>query len=255
MLNRAGQIGQRSIRSFQVQLNGTAQDRSKQGDKTMKSLQKMGGVAALIDAATYLVAMGLLFTLLAPMANTDLDFGQFMAFFIDNQTIVFIWHLIMYMVNGVFLVILALALYDRLKAGSPAIAQVATVFGLIWAVLVFTSGFITNHGLNVVVDLYGKDPAQAATVKLLLDTVTLGIDSSDRFLGCLWVLLISWAAMRAEGLPKALNYLGMVLGVAGLISTAAPVLKDLGVAFGLGIIVWWIWLGIVMLRRSPHLAA
>jgi hypothetical protein len=255
MLNRAGQIGQRSIRSFQVQLNGTAQDRSKQGDKTMKSLQKMGGVAALIDAATYLVAMGLLFTLLAPMANTDLDFGQFMAFFIDNQTIVFIWHLIMYMVNGVFLVILALALYDRLKAGSPAIAQVATVFGLIWAVLVFTSGFITNHGLNVVVDLYGKDPAQAATVKLLLDTVTLGIDSSDRFLGCLWVLLISWAAMRAGGLPKALNYLGMVLGVAGLISTAAPVLKDLGVAFGLGIIVWWIWLGIVMLRRSPHLAA
>ena len=221
----------------------------------MKTLQKMGGVAALIDAATYLVAMGLLFTLLAPMANTNLDFGQFMAFFMDNQTLVFIWHLIMYMVNGVFLVILALALYDRLKAGSPAIAQVATVFGLIWAVLVFTSGFITNHGLNVVVDLYGKDPAQAATVKLLLDTVTLGIDSSDRFLGCLWVLLISWAAMRAGGLPKALNYLGMVLGVAGLISTAAPVLKDLGVAFGLGIIVWWIWLGIVMLRRSPNLAA
>ena len=218
----------------------------------MKTLQKMGGVAALIDAATYLVSMGLLFTLLAPMGSTELDFGQFMAFFIDNQTIVFVWHLLMYMVNGVFLVILALELYDRLKAGSPAMAQTATVFGLIWAVLVFTSGFVTNHGLNVVVDLYGKDPAQAATLKLLLDTVTLGIDSSDRFLGCLWVLLISWAAMRGAGLPKALNYLGMVLGVAGLISTAAPVLKDLGVAFGLGIIVWWIWLGIVMLRTSPE---
>ena len=221
----------------------------------MKTLQKMGGIAALIDAATYLVSMGLAITLLAPMLNTNLDFDQFMAFFIENQTLVFIWHLTMYMVNGVFLVILALALYERLKASSPAMAQTATVFGLIWAVLVFTSGLITNHGLNVVVDLYGKDPAQAATVKLLLDTVTLGIDSSDRFLGCLWVLLISWAAMRAEGLPKALNYLGMVLGVAGLISTAAPVLKDLGVAFGMGIIVWWIWLGIVMLRRSPNLAA
>jgi hypothetical protein len=217
----------------------------------MKSLQKMGGVAALIDAATYLVSMVLLFTLLAPMgSSTNIDFGQFMAFLIDKQTIVFIWHLLMYMVNGVFLVILALALYDRLKAGSPAMAQTATVFGLIWAVLVFTSGFITNHGLNVVVDLYGKDPAQAATIKLLLDTVTLGIDSSDRFLGCLWVLLISWAALRAGGLPKALNYLGIVLGVAGLISTAAPVLKDLGVAFGLGIIVWWIWLAIVLLRSN-----
>ncbi len=221
----------------------------------MKNLQKIGGVAALIDAATYLVSLGLLFTLLAPMANTDIDFGQFMAFFIENQTIVFIWHLTMYMVNGVFLVILALALYERLKASSPAMAQTATVFGLIWAALVFTSGLITNHGLNVVVALYGKDPAQAATVKLMLDAVTLGIDSSDRFLGCLWVLLISWAAMRAEGLPKALNYLGMVLGVAGLISTAAPALKELGVAFGLGIIVWWIWLGIVMLRSNPSTVA
>ncbi len=221
----------------------------------MKSLQKMGGLAALIDAATYLVSMGLAITVLAPILDTNLDFDQFMAFFIENQTLVFIWHLTMYMVNGVFLVILALALYERLKASSPAMAQTATVFGLIWAALVFTSGLITNHGLNVVVALYGKDPAQAATVKLLLDTVTLGIDSSDRFLGCLWVLLISWAAMRAEGLPKALNYLGVVLGAAGLISTAAPVLKDLGVAFGLGIIVWWVWLGIAMLRRSPSLAA
>ena len=221
----------------------------------MKNLQKIGGVSALIDAATYLVSLGLVFTLLAPMANTELDFGQFMAFFIENQTIVFIWHLTMYMVNGVFLVILALALHERLKANSPALAQTATVFGLIWAALVFTSGLITNHGLNVVVDLYGKDPAQAATVKLILDTVTMGIDSSDRFLGCLWVLLVSWAALRAEGLPKALNYFGLVIGVAGLISTAAPALNELGFAFGLGIIVWWIWLGIVMLRKSSDVAA
>ena len=220
----------------------------------MKNLQKLGGVAALIDAATYLVAMGLLFTLLAPMANTNLDFGQFMAFFIDNQTLVFIWHLIMYMVNGVFLVILALALHERLKAGSPAMAQAATVFGLIWAALVLTSGLITNHGLNVIVGLYGKDPAQAATLKLVLDTITLGIDSSDRFLGCLWVLLVSWAALRTDGLPKALNYLGLVIGVAGLVSTAAPVLTELGIAFGLGIIVWWIWLGIVLLRSKPSAA-
>jgi len=216
----------------------------------MKNL-KIGGVSALIDAATYLVSLGLLFTLLAPMLNTDLDFGQSMAFFIENQTIVFIWHLTMYMVNGVFLVILALALYDRLKAGSPAMAQVATVLGLIWAVMVFASGFITNHGLNVVANLYGKDPAQAATLKLVLDTVTLGLDLSDRFLGCLWVLLVSWAALRSGALPKPLNYLGLVIGVPGIISTVFPAFNELGYAFGLGIIVWWIWLGIVMLRRSP----
>lgn len=221
----------------------------------IKTLQKMGGVAALIDAATYLVSLGLLFTLLAPMAKPDLDFGQFMAFFRDNQTIVFIWHLLMYLVNGVFLVILALALYERLKAGAPALAQAATVFGLIWVALVFASGLITIYGLEVVVALYDKDPAQAATVKVVLDTITNGIDHSDRFLGCLWVLLVSWAALRVGGLPRVLSYLGLVIGVAGLISTAAPALQELGIAFGFGIIVWWIWLGIVMWRSNPGVAA
>jgi len=221
----------------------------------MKNLQKMGGVAALIDAATYLVAIGLFLTLLAPMGNTELDFGQFMAFFMDNQMIVFIWDLLSYMVNGVFLVILALALYDRLKAGSPAMAQVATVLGLIWAVMVFASGFITIYGYEVLANLYGKDPAQAATLKLVLGTVTLGLDHSDRFLGCLWVLLVSWAALRSGALPKALNYLGMVIGIPGIISTLFPAFNELGVAFGLGIIVWWIWLGIVMLRSNLSRAA
>ena len=221
----------------------------------MKNLQKMGGVAALIDAATYLVAIGLFLTLLAPMGNTELDFGQFMAFFMDNQIIVFIWDLLSYMVNGVFLVILALALYDRLKAGSPAMAQVATVLGLIWAVMVFASGFITIYGYEVLANLYGKDPAQAATLKLVLETVTLGLDHSDRFLGCLWVLLVSWAALRSGALPKALNYLGMVIGIPGIISTLFPAFNELGIAFGLGIIVWWIWLGIVMLRNNPSRAA
>jgi hypothetical protein len=221
----------------------------------MKNLQKLGGVAALIDAATYLVSLGLVFTLLAPMANTELEFGQFMAFYIRNQTLVFIWHLTMYMVNGVFLVILALALHERLKVGSPAMAQTATVFGLMWAILVFASGLITNHGLNVVLNLYTQNPAQAATVKLMLDGVTMGIDSSDRFLGCLWVLLVSWTALRAGWLPRALNYFGLGIGVAGLISTAAPVLNELGFAFGLGIIVWWIGLGMAMLRSRPSIAA
>lgn len=216
----------------------------------MKDLQKMGGAAALIAATTYIVSLGLLFTLLSPFAVKELDFHQFMAFLTNSQVIVFLWHLTMYFVNGIFLVILVLALYERLKSRSPAWAQIATAFGLIWAVMVIASGLITIHGMDGIIDLYGKNPAQAETLKLALDTVTTGIDSSDRFAGGLWVLLISWAALRAGGLPKALNILGVALGLAALVSTAVPALKDTGVIFGLGIIVWWVWLGVAMLRSK-----
>jgi hypothetical protein len=48
-----------------------------------------------------------------------------------------------------------------------------------------------------------------------------------------------------------LNYLGVVVGVAGIISIV-PALGELFIyIFALGQIVWFIWLGIVLLRSSP----
>ena len=93
---------------------------------------------------------------------------QSVAFLVDNQAIIHIWNIIIYVVFGVFLVVLALALYERLKAGSTAIAQTATAFGLIWAGLAIASGMLVIIGLGIVVDLYGKDPAQAESVWLAL---------------------------------------------------------------------------------------
>jgi hypothetical protein len=49
------------------------------------------------------------------------------------------------------------------------------------------------------------------------------------------------------GLPNALNWLGILIGIAG-IASAIPVLLNARLVFGLLQIVWFIWLGIVMLR-------
>lgn len=215
----------------------------------MKTLQKVGGISALICAGTYILALGLLTTVLTPMADSALPFDQFIAFFLPNQTIIFIWHFAMYLVNGAFLVLLILALTERLKVSEPTLALIAASFGLLWTGLVFASGFITLYGWETIGILSATDPTQASRLRLVIDTVTIGLDHSDRFLGCLWVLLTSWAALRSGQLAKPLNYLGVVIGVVGIISSAAPALNALGYAFGVGVIVWWIWLGIVLLQR------
>jgi hypothetical protein len=219
----------------------------------MKYSQKMGGIAALIMAATFVV--GMVFFILVVDYSGVVDPVQKVALLVDNQASLYIMNLIIYVVFGVFLVVLALALYERLKAGSPAMVQTATAFGLIWAGLMFASGMVANIGAGVVIDLYGKDPAQAATVWLAISAVLDGIGGGVEIVGALWVLLVSWAALRAGGLPRALNYLGVVIGVAGIL-TLVPALGELGgMIFGLGQIVWFIWLGIVMLRGSPSAAA
>ena len=221
----------------------------------MNNLQKMGGVAALIEAATYVIGLGLAFTLLAPVWELDPD--QYVALIAEDQAtwnLLYIWHLLIFLVNGVFLVVLALALHERLKDGSPAMSQTAAAFGLIWAGLVIASGMVILINLGVVAEVYDKDPAQAATVWLALDFVANGLGGGNEIVGGLWVLLWSWAALRAGGLPKALNYLGVLVGVAGIV-TLVPALGDAAAIFGLGFTVWFAWVGIVMLRSSGRTSA
>jgi hypothetical protein len=177
------------------------------------------------------------------------------ALMVDNQAFLYTMYLIIYVVWAVFLVVLALALYERLKAGSSAIVQTATVFGMIWATVIIVAGMIHNVGMENVVDLYGKDPAQAATVWLAIDSVFAGLGGSNEVLGGIWVLLISWAALRAGELPRILNYLGVAVGVAGIISIVPALAEIFIYIFALGQIVWFVWLGIVMLRSSPSAAA
>lgn len=215
----------------------------------MKSLQKVGGISALVCAGTYILALVLLTSVLTPMADSSLPFDQFIAFFQPHETLIFIWHFAMYLVNGAFLTLLILALTERLKRGAPALALVAACFGLLWTGLVFADGFITLYGWETIGRLAATDSAQASMLRLVVDTVTIGLDHADRFLGCLWVLLTSWAALRTAQLPKLLNYLGLAIGMAGILSSVAPAFNALGYAFGLGIIVWWVWVGIVLLQR------
>jgi hypothetical protein len=114
---------------------------------------------------------------------------------------------------------------------------------------------VFNAGIAPIIDLYGKDPAQAVSVWLAIESVSDGLSSTNgEILGGLWTVLVSWAALRGGGLPKALNYLGIVVGVVGLIS-AIPVLKDMTGVFGMSQIVWFVWLGSILLRNKPGVLA
>jgi hypothetical protein len=109
---------------------------------------------------------------------------------------------------------------------------------------------IHNVGMQNVVDLYGKDPAQAGTIWLTIESVLGGLAGSNEAIGGIWILLLSWAAMRTGELPRVLNYLGIAIGVAGIISIVPALAGMFIYIFALGQIVWFIWLGISMLRSN-----
>jgi len=130
------------------------------------------------------------------------------------------------------------------------IMQTATAFGLIWAGLVIASGMIANIGNSTVIGLFSEHQNQAVSLWLTIITVQEALGGGNEIVGGLWVLLLSWAALRAGNLPKVLNYLGALVGLAGIL-TVVPAFDVLMDVFGLGQIAWYLWLGIVMLREKP----
>ena len=213
----------------------------------MKALQKSGGIAALYMAISHLIGI-IIFIVVLDYINIT-DPMQKLAMNIEKQSVIFSTNLLMYVFFGFALIVLSLALYDRMKSGAPALMQVATAIGIIWAGSLIASGMASNAGLATVVVLYAKDPTQAALTFQAIESITNGLGNANgEILGGSLTLLVSLAALRAGGFPRGLNILGVLVGVVGVI-TIVPALNSMVALFGLGQIAWFVWLGIVLLRN------
>jgi hypothetical protein len=214
----------------------------------MKNLQRMGGFAALYLAAAYLIGIVSFLFVLDYASITEP--AQKVALLVDKQSVFYVTNLLMYVIFGVFLIVLVLALYERLKTASPAIIRTAAAVGMIWAGALIASGMVANAGIAPTVALYHGDPAQAAISWSAIESVANGLGGANgEILGGLLTLLVSLAALQVGGLPRWLNYLGVLVGAIGIVSTV-PGLAGLVGLFGMSQILWFVWLGIVLLRTS-----
>ena len=212
----------------------------------MDNLQKLGGLAALSMAIIYVSAF-IFFGAFCDYPPSGASTLQKLAFLEENQEILTIVNLMMYVVFGVFLAILVIALHERLKGNTKALSQTASVFGLLWVGLVIASGMIANIGLGNVIGLSLKEPELARTVWLVVNTIVEGMGGGNEIVGGLWVLLLSIAAIKADDLSRKFNYLGIFVGFFGILTIyPAEILTEV---FGLSQIVWFSWLGLIMLKQ------
>lgn len=216
----------------------------------MNQLRRAGGLAALVEAMCYVIGFAMIATALNPGNADDWSQAQKLAFILEQKTMFQIWNIIIYVVFGVALVVLAAALHQRLNNAATAIMMVATPFGFIWAGLVIASGMVANVGLEVVADTYSLSVDQAVEAWSIIGAVQDGLGGGVELVGGMWVLLLSLAARSdADVFPKALVYLGLFVGTAGIL-TIVPMLAGLGAVFGLSQIAWFIFIGVILLRQN-----
>jgi hypothetical protein len=210
--------------------------------------QKAGGVAALYIALALLAAMPY-FLLVVDYRGAG-TVAEKVALVVANYASMYAMYLVSYVFYGIALGVLAFALYDRLQARAPATMRVATAIGLLWSVALVTSGMVWNYGMTTIVALAKTDPTQARVVWQSIEPVAEALGGAGgEILGGLWILLLSAVALRGGALPKLLGWFGVVIGVAGLASVIPP-LHDAAIVFGLALIGWFIWVGVVLFKTK-----
>jgi len=215
----------------------------------MTHFHRFGGAAAIGQAVTFIIGFWVYATLLgeAGYGSLSADPQNHVRFLIDNKSLMYTWNLTIYVLFGILLLVHSLALHDRMKGEAPHLMQIATAFGLMWSTVIIACGMVANVGTHVVTTIYETDPEAAGTAWQSLSFVVNGLGGGNEIIGGLWVTLLSVAGLKSGHLPKPLHILGLVIGLSGLATTVPP-LTDLGAVFGLGLIVWYIWMGISLLR-------
>lgn len=209
--------------------------------------QKAGGIAAIILALIYVIGFIVLLTSLRPIQDNGLTAAEKIAFVLDRKEAYQAWIFIIYVFFGINLSLLVTALSQRWPNRAKIRMQLASVFGFLWVGLAIASGMITHIGLQELSKLYLTSPDQAALLWMMIEIMQNGLGGGVELVGGIWVLLTTTVAQRVNGLCKTINYLGGVIGLAGIL-TAIPGWGVLGAIFGLLQIIWFTFLGLYLLR-------
>lgn len=210
---------------------------------------RYGALASLGCATTFVFGFILLLTQLMPYIDLQSKPEEAVKFVCVHHTLLSIWNFVIYILFGVLLTVLGIALYHRLSPVNPFLSQLGTAFGLVWVASVIGSGMLANVGLTRVTELAPVHPEMAHSLWLTIITIKEGLGGGNEIIGGLWVLLVSVTMWRNRIYSKALSITGIIAGVAGTLSTISP-LSDLGAVFGLLLIIWFVYLGFLMMRES-----
>ena len=221
-------------------------------------IHRVGGSAAIICALTYLFGFGLFFGVLEP--PIDDSALERLNYLILKRDSFFIGHVVIGIVFRLSLLLLNQSLKDQFYRISPNVAQYNSVLGIIWATLVLASTFIFLTSLSSLARHASVDHEGAILILNTIDIVVNALGGGIELLGAMWVLLISLLGWRHHRFSKATHSVGILVGLAGILTlfSGLSLFADNGVfqastaIFGLGQIIWFLFIGVNLLRhREP----
>lgn len=204
-------------------------------------MQKVGAVAALFQAAVF---VGLLAFNLVVFPSQGFATPDSLS---DPKALSIAPSLaaasLLVATDAIWIVLVAVALYFRMRERAPALSAVGAIAAVAAAILFLAVGMI---GLGVTRLAALSDQVAAENAFIALDIARSGLLDAARFAVGLWGILIGLAALSSKALPSGLAYLAIVWGIAFVPAFLLPPLGLVGVVLAL---VWLVWLAVLLLRE------
>jgi hypothetical protein len=218
----------------------------------MKDLQKAGGSGALLQALYFFAILLIVALILPGQGFTGLDAlndpARVLPFW-STSPVLYVLNLLD-LPNAVGLTLLVLALDERLHHGAATQIRLATAAGLVAVSLFLATGMTAIIGMPPLASLYPRNATGASAAYLAVNAVNGALGFAAVFAYGWWLVLANWAALKINGLPTPVSYLGLLFGGICILFFAIQLLAPLTLILGL---VWSVWLSVVLLRDRAHM--
>lgn len=202
-------------------------------------------------------AMPLCYVVMFIIFGVVLDFPQSnvlsdrIAYMVTQEFNLALANIIGYLVFGCLLLVAVQTTHETLKTESHQLLKYASAFGFIWVILMMCSGMISLVGLDTMIRFYVEGSPHTETLFLMYTTLVNSLGVGIELVGAFWVFFLSLHGVKSSQLSKAVNGLGLVVGLIGVLTVyqAIPEFKD---AFGLLQIVWFVWMGFALLKHAKR---
>ncbi len=212
----------------------------------MKVKAQTGAVAAFVQAAGNIWILILLLALLPSLRAKVSELGDVAkASRAESQPLFWISTTAVDLVEGVTIMVIALALLGLLRSGT--LVRIGTVVGGLAALAWVAGAILSLTGGSHLASLYASDPASAAAAYTSTVAPSDTANNVGRALVSIWTAIVFGSALRQRALPAPLCYLAIILAVIGIVSV---VIRPVRLLAALVSIAFAVWLGLVLLRTS-----
>jgi hypothetical protein len=207
-----------------------------EGELLMPHLQKLGGVAAFINVAVAIATIAVATMLIDFTAMSDPSKLAELA--VHNPTPLLIQDGLKF-VSAAISAVLILAITNYLHRDTSILLSVTAGFGLFSIFYLLVNATLSLYAISHATALVEGTGRMGEHLSRMIGILAIAVLSCNG----LWYLLMSWAALKNQGLPKYLCYLGLGIGAFSLVPPLGIIVLLLG-------IVWSAWIGQMLLREK-----